>query len=358
MENVDPWWVSILHPVNGDQSTTLTSLLGYEHKLGLEFLVGTGLVRRGHQENPSYAVVKKEWEMFIVEHDLQEIMEGINQTSVVRNKIQFINYGRRAKLRHRPIDQFGIAALKKRQLYIIDLQQKFHRQVSKVVVAARTYGKSQSADDESAEYDGSDVEEPEEKPEVIPGTTIFTLNRLNFPVLSPLLGENYRLKEWDLQAMLRELITHFGKNRKVDWQHSNGKKARAVIIPQVKDKASFMREAWNDRWLESILEHLTGLSENLEIENAAEWLITYLGKKYDTSFVLALEALGLPLVQRMDEASTEAMWCDANINVVQQRILRKHLKFHFGKRIFLPQTQLKVNREMYQVETMYGSYKY
>lgn len=102
LENVDPWWVSILHPINGDQSTTLTSLLGYEHKLGLEFLVGTGLVRRGHQENPSYAVVKKEWEMFIVEHDLQEIMEGINQTSVDRNKIQFINYGRRAKLRHRP----------------------------------------------------------------------------------------------------------------------------------------------------------------------------------------------------------------------------------------------------------------
>jgi len=227
-----------------------------------------------------------------------------------------------------------------------------------VVVAARTYGKSQSADDESAEYDGSDVEEPEEKPEVIPGTTIFTLNRLNFPVLSSLLGDIYQLKEWDLQAMLRELITHFGKNRKVDWQHSNGKKARAVIIPQVKDKASFMREAWKDRWLESILEHLTGSSENLEIENAAEWLITYLGKKYDTSFVLALEALGLPLVQRMDEASTEAMWCDANINVVQQRILRKHLKFHFGKRIFLPQTQLKVNREIYQVETMYGSYKY
>jgi len=55
-------------------------------------------------------VVKKEWEMFIVEHDLQEIMEGINPTSVDRKKIQFINYGRRAKLRHRPIDQFGIAA--------------------------------------------------------------------------------------------------------------------------------------------------------------------------------------------------------------------------------------------------------
>jgi len=126
----------------------------------------------------------------------------------------------------------------------------------------------------------------------------------------------------------------------------------------VKDRVSFIREAWKERWVESILEHLTGCSENLGMENAAEWLITYLCQRYDASFVLVSEALGLLLVEQMDEASTKAMWCDANINVVQQRILRKHLKFHFGKHIFLPQTQLKVNQEIYQVETMYGSYKY
>jgi hypothetical protein len=32
------------------------------------------------------------------------------------------------------------------------------------------------------------------------------------------------------------------------------------------------------------------------------------------SFTLALDALGLPLVQRLDEKSTAAMWADANIN--------------------------------------------
>jgi hypothetical protein len=37
--------------------------------------------------------------------------------------------------------------------------------------------------------------------------------------------------------------------------------------------------------------------ENHDKEDAAESLIYYLGKKYDASFILASEALGLPLVQ-------------------------------------------------------------
>jgi hypothetical protein len=85
----------------------------------------------------------------------------------------------------------------------------------------------------------------------------------------------------------------------------------------VKDRVSFIREAWKERWVESILEHLTGCSENLGMENAAEWLITYLCQRYDASFVLVSEALGLLLLEQMDEASTKAMWCDTNINVVQ-----------------------------------------
>jgi hypothetical protein len=119
-----------------------------------------------------------------------------------------------------------------------------------------------------------------------------------------------------------------------------------------------MREAWKEKWVESILEHVAGGLENHDKEDAAEWLKYYLGKKYDASFILASEALGLPLVQRLDEASTEAMWSDTNINVVQQRIIRRHLKYHFGKRMFLPQMIIRADRDLYEVETQYGSYKH
>jgi hypothetical protein len=92
--------------VNGDHSTKLSSVLGYEHEVGLEFLVGTGLIIRRHEQNPSYSVVKKEWEMLIVAHGLQDIMEGINRTRVDAVNTLFIYYGNKAKLRHIPSDQF------------------------------------------------------------------------------------------------------------------------------------------------------------------------------------------------------------------------------------------------------------
>jgi len=32
-----------------------------------------------------------------------------------------------------------------------------------------------------------------------------------------------------------------------------------VVIPQVRDKVSFTREAWKEKWVEIILEHVVGL---------------------------------------------------------------------------------------------------
>ncbi len=58
-----------------------------------------------------------------------------------------------------------------------------------------------------------------------------------------------------------------------------------------------MKQAQKLQLLESILEHLTGGVEQRDKEDAAEWLVAYLGKRYDASFILASEALGLPLVQ-------------------------------------------------------------
>ena len=52
------------------------------------------------------------------------------------------------------------------------------------------------------------------------------------------------------------------------------------------------------------------------------------------------------------------MWSDANIDVAQQQIIRSHLKYHFGKHMFLPQMILRADRDLYEVETLYRSYKH
>ena len=163
LEHLDPWWVSIISPVNGDYSTTLTSILGYEHNVGLEFLVGTGLIKRVSQVTPSYAVVQAEWDRFIVEEKLQEIMETVNRTSVMRSKYYFINYGKKNKLNHRPIDQFDAKhAIKARQLFIINRQQKFYHQVSKTLLASH-HAYEKSTCDEEIDDDVSLVSEKEEE---------------------------------------------------------------------------------------------------------------------------------------------------------------------------------------------------
>ncbi len=76
---------------------------------------------------------------------------------------------------------------------------------------------------------------------------------------------------------IRELVSHFGNKISVDWTSANGKKARAVIVPQVKDKVSLMRQAGKLQWVESVLEHLAKGTEVNDKEGATEWLAYYLG---------------------------------------------------------------------------------
>ncbi len=42
----------------------------------------------------------------------------------------------------------------------------------------------------------------------------------------------------------------------------------------------------------------------------------------------------------MDEAAAEAMWADGNINITQQQIIKRHFRYHFGKRIFIAERKL------------------
>jgi len=63
-------------------------------------------------------------------------------------------------------------------------------------------------------------------------------------------------------------------------------------------------------------------------------------------------------VKCMDEKSTAAMWTDANVNYTQQRIIKKHLRLHFGKRVFIPDSTLSSDHEQYYVPTYYNEYKY
>ena len=65
LANLDPWWVSIVSPVNGDHTTTLADLLGFEHEVALDFLCSAGLLKIGPKKK-SFSVLYEEWELFLL----------------------------------------------------------------------------------------------------------------------------------------------------------------------------------------------------------------------------------------------------------------------------------------------------
>jgi hypothetical protein len=126
----------------------------------------------------------------------------------------------------------------------------------------------------------------------------------------------------------------------------------------VKSQDSFIHQAKRLSWIESLLEHVADDNEECNKDDSVQWLAFYIGKKYDGSFTISSEDLGIPLVLCLDFASTLAMWSDANINYTQQHIIKKHLRMHFGKHLFIPDSRVEEDNDHYGVSTFYGEYKY
>jgi hypothetical protein len=99
-----------------------------------------------------------------------------------------------------------------------------------------------------------------------------------------------------LNALFSELLSLLGKSDKsVDFVYGNGRCGRAIIVPQAKSQPAFMEYARKFKWIENILDHVAG--GYCDVDDAAEWLCYYLGKRHDASFTLASGSLGYPLVQ-------------------------------------------------------------
>lgn len=363
----DPRWISLTHPVKDDQSTCLTYLLGLEHSVGIDFLCSAGFLKRGHSKYPNaISVVKAEWDAFVVEEGLGDVLEPVNISLVSGKRYPFINLGSRKNLRHTPNYQFnGKADMPKFGAYLGARQRKLCKSLSDMVLTLRVYDEShkvlasKEVSEEAEEYDSEDSMEEEDETtppsEVVWKEKVVLINATKCPNMSKILPQ--QCPKSLINALFCEMLGVLGDGTCVNFVYRNDKKGCAVVVPQVTSQASLMEQARRLKWIDRILKHLAGGDCNEE--DAAEWLSYYLGKKYDGAFTLASEALGIPLVQRMDATNAAAMWSDANVNITQQRILKKHLKVHFGKRLFIPENKIfNSDLERYSAPTSYGEYKF
>jgi hypothetical protein len=86
-----PWWVSMVEPIQNDNTTCLTHYLDFNHSI---FICSTGLLKVGKSRNSSSTVViKAEWDSFVEELQLSGFIEPINQTSVCSKRHYFVHFG-------------------------------------------------------------------------------------------------------------------------------------------------------------------------------------------------------------------------------------------------------------------------
>jgi hypothetical protein len=77
-------------------------------------------------------------------------------------------------------------------------------------------------------------------------------------------------------------------------------------------------------------------------DDAARWIMTYLGMKFPTEFVKAASEIGMPIHgKKMSAERAFAMWSDANINTTQQRIVNQHFAAFFGHRFTVPECEIR-----------------
>jgi hypothetical protein len=271
--------------VDGDDKNCLIYLLGFDQKTGMEFLKSSGLIKEGHSRNSSaIVVVMAEWDQFIVEERLVDLMEPVNKTK----KNYFINIGDKKMLSHRPIDQFSDQfELKDFAGYLCARQRRLHKELSEMLISLRP--KIVSCIEEVEE------EEIEHAVDVVDKNTSSSVEPIVLPVFVeehkeisaanvPMLFEMFKGSETvpvrHLNALYCDLQNVLKKNdNSVDFTYGNGKCGRTVIIPKFKTQASFMEKARKLKWIDSMLEHMvTEVGKGTDMEDAAEWLCYYLGK--------------------------------------------------------------------------------
>jgi hypothetical protein len=97
--------VASLYSVGDDRETCISYLLSLENAVAADILCMAGLIKIGHSRNEkATVVVKAEWEKFIIEESLGDLIEGVNQTYVQKAFLhQHWNERETRALAHRPI---------------------------------------------------------------------------------------------------------------------------------------------------------------------------------------------------------------------------------------------------------------
>ena len=112
-----------------------------------------------------------------------------------------------------------------------------------------------------------------------------------------------------------------------------------VNIPGSISYDRFKRNAKRKSWVDKLL---VAASTSREKEESARWMLMHLGEHYNDIFADVACKHGLVLSGKvMDAESACAMWEEANVALRPQRIILWHLASFFGRRITVPEREIR-----------------
>jgi hypothetical protein len=146
-----------------------------------------------------------------------------------------------------------------------------------------------------------------------------------------------------LQSVLRDIYSISqvdAASNLLTFQLFNESTCSLLNIPSSADYNRFKRNAKRTKWIEQLL-RLNAVDEERSEEGVA-WILRFLGENYSEQFTAVAVQLGLLLAPKvMDAESACAMWEEANCPVRAQRIILRHLKHFFGRRITVPEQKIR-----------------
>jgi hypothetical protein len=165
----------------------------------------------------------------------------------------------------------------------------------------------------------------------------------------------------DIKAVIRDIVKLSKQVKSVDLLkclNYNDTTTSLVEVPCSARQSGFKKQARRSNWVLRILECVRRYKEEELLVNdgddkedhdeiaykdddAARWLITYLGEWFPSEFVKSAQALDMPIHKgKMAAEYTTAMWSDAGVGVAAQRIIMKYFIGFFGYKFTVPEASI------------------
>ena len=137
-----------------------------------------------------------------------------------------------------------------------------------------------------------------------------------------------------MDCLIQEIIKFHGA-KTVKFTSRNNRPGSLLIMPCLRNIKRYDNEfSKKGSMIEFLVHHIVEHS-NCNPSEAAECLIRGFYKKFEDSFAtVAIQKGVTPIKRKMDEATVEAMLCEASINTANARILFRHLNQFFGHSYF------------------------